>query len=387
MFALGSALDKLVRFFHNGKVCGEVYVEHGVEAEQSESGVHLALYVRADGVAELFAERGADGRSGTYDNYLLGIVYRGAYIVDFALFVQCARRADVNALPACRTGRFGKFFVERTTDIGCETAVSRADYGNVLNRFTCSDAPAAEHAFGVISYKIIGGRIGLRRRHFAPESVHIAIVFVSKFLQFAVHVPLARKAGFVMIGKQQFDSGLSGLTDSRRIGKNFHTLVNGVYARGDKTSCALDLANADTARADLVYCFHIAKRGDFNTGDLSRFEYGRSLGNAYGYIIYFKIYHDHSSLCLSDCLELTSAHTSAALHALVRIDCHRSEFVTFGGVIRTSDRTCGAQTLAQSATDTFIFIDSKSDELFANVSGTNLIYYVRFVFTSEITQR
>ena len=103
-------------------------------------------------------------------------------------------------------------------------------------------------------------------------------IFVTELLQLAVCGTYAGKALFVMCGKHQFQSRLSGLLDPGAVCTDIHALRNREYTGGNYT--AISLYNTDTAGADLILFLHEAKGGNLHSRKTGRFKDGRILRNA-----------------------------------------------------------------------------------------------------------
>ena len=48
-------VDKLMCLFHNGEVCTEIRVKYLIKSNPAQGGCHLALDIRSDRIAKLFA--------------------------------------------------------------------------------------------------------------------------------------------------------------------------------------------------------------------------------------------------------------------------------------------------------------------------------------------
>lgn len=179
---------------------GEVDVEHLVEAEHTERREHFALGIGAYGVAELFADSGADGGRGRHNDHLFGVGYRFAHVVDLLALVQRARRAHRDALTAGDAGNVREVAFERAADMRLESAAAGRDDRDLLHALARGYAAAAENTFFIVAHEIGGGVVGFGQVALALESGGVAAVFVGKRLQFAVGAAHARQAFLFMVG-------------------------------------------------------------------------------------------------------------------------------------------------------------------------------------------
>ena len=133
-----------------------------------------------------------------------------------------------------------------------------------LNLIADIDAAEASDALGIgadqrkLVVPLIFGKIGLIR---IIEDVEV----VCDRLELAVAASDAGRALAVVLGKKELDIIAAGSQGAGRIGQNLHALAALGIAGGDKTGFALDLDHADTAGADFVYFFKIAKGGNEDT--------------------------------------------------------------------------------------------------------------------------
>ena len=92
-----------------------------------------------------------------------------------------------------------------------------------------------------------------------------------------------------MSGEDKLESSLTSSANLRSVGLDLHTLGYGVYASGNKTSCAGSLNNTDTASTDLVLFFHKAEGRNFYACRTGSFKNGSALGYAYSNTVNFNI--------------------------------------------------------------------------------------------------
>jgi len=94
------SVDKLGAFFHDRQVGREVGIDDLVDAEFLERGEHLTFDVRADLIAKLFADGGADRRSDLRDNDFFRVANGAFEDFDVVFFTNGAGRARLNAFAA-----------------------------------------------------------------------------------------------------------------------------------------------------------------------------------------------------------------------------------------------------------------------------------------------
>ena len=61
--------------------------------------------------------------------------------------------------------------------------------------------------------------------------------------------------------------------------------------------------------------------------------------------------------------------------------------MSFGNVFGLVNSVDGALSFAEAATDTSVFVDDVLHKVFADVCGALLIYYVGYVFVTEVSER
>ncbi len=94
------AVQELGAFLHNGKVGCKVGVKDIVKTEVVERRGHLAGDAGTDFHAELFTQRGADGRSDLDNNAFIRVCKRAPYLVDSVRLNDGADGANGGALTA-----------------------------------------------------------------------------------------------------------------------------------------------------------------------------------------------------------------------------------------------------------------------------------------------
>ena len=94
-----------------------------------------------------------------------------------------------------------------------------------------------------------------------------------------------------MRGKNELEVEFSVLTDFFRVCEYFHSFVYGRNAGSHKTARAFDFNKAETACADLVYTFEIAKCWNIDMCCTGSFENCRAGGNGNRYSVDFYINH------------------------------------------------------------------------------------------------
>ena len=197
-------MEEFGPFFHDGKVRGVVYVEHLVESESSERGIHLAFHVAAYRHAKALAQRYSYGRSGA-DYNVLGRVSEG--LEDFlgvVLLNQGGGGAYHGALSAGYAVSLGQVAVHDAADVGLETSVVRPYYAYFLEVPAHAYAAAAEHALGVVAHQMVGGLVLLGPVVAAFVAYCVYAQFGSQSAELAVAVPGAGEAFHPVVAEYQF---------------------------------------------------------------------------------------------------------------------------------------------------------------------------------------
>ena len=140
-----------MRFLHYSKVCTEVCVKYGIEAESAKSRNHLALYGCTHRIAECLSERCSYCGSCLYNNYLFWICKCVPYLVRIVLFCKRTCRTSCYTLTARYAGSLGKIKVKRTVNACLEASVVCADYADTLELVAGGDTTAAVNALVVVT--------------------------------------------------------------------------------------------------------------------------------------------------------------------------------------------------------------------------------------------
>ena len=282
--AVLNSAEELSSLFHDGEVSCEVHVVYAVEAELLESCNHLTFCVSAGLIAEAFADRSAYGGCAADSNVLCGICDSVEDLLCVVLFVESTNGASNDTLTAVDTCCFSEILFECASDLCVVTAVNSTDRADTLELFTSSYAAAAEDTLVIIANDGNGGSIEVLMFLLCAvaEAILIALIFLSEILEFAVCGTDAGEALLLVSGKNELDIGLSCCSDLGSVCLDLHTVVNGIYASGNKAASALNFNEAETARADLVYILEVAKCGDVDVRIFAGFKYGDTCG--YGII-------------------------------------------------------------------------------------------------------
>ena len=94
-----------------------------------------------------------------------------------------------------------------------------------------------------------------------------------------------------MCGKNQLKRNLTRLLDLLRVCDDLHSLGHRIHARRNKRTRALDLDNADAARADRVDLLEVAQRRDLDAGVPRGLQDGAVLRHREGHTVDFYVYH------------------------------------------------------------------------------------------------
>ena len=97
-------------FFHNGKISGELRIEHFIEAEPPQSGNHLSCDQRTRIHPHRFSDADTNGRRCLHDHDFVGIQYFFKHFIRIVAFDNGASRAHQRALSAVGTGNIAKPF-------------------------------------------------------------------------------------------------------------------------------------------------------------------------------------------------------------------------------------------------------------------------------------
>ena len=334
--AVFQSVEEFRALFHYGEVRSEIDVEDVREAYAAECRDHFAFHVGADGITEFFAESDAYGGRHSDHNVFGGVGKRGENVVYFFTLGERSDGAHGYALSAAHAGNLGKRLFESAADVGVETSRIRAYDSDGLILFARRNAPAAKHALVVVAYDIGRGRVHDILVFDALILVPVTAEFQRKALQFAVVVARTAQAVLVVVGKDEFDGGLSAFHNLGSVGEHFHTFAHGIDAGRDQTPRPFHFAHAYAAGADGVDVFEIAKSGDFHARFLCCLQYGGALFDADGNIVYFQVDFCHSSLLYSLTIapkRQVSIHTPHLMHldgSMVNLDLISPEIAPTG---------------------------------------------------------
>ena len=298
--------EELLRFFHDGEVGAEVGVEDAVEAQAMEGGGHPAgAILLADLMAEFLGDGGTDGRSGLDDDEL-ALLEGAVDEVDFAVFGESARGADVDALAALDAGNVSEGGVLGRADNGVEATLFEAEDADSLRLFAALDAAAAEDALGGIADDARGAFVkrGLGFRAFIGTLTGTGDV--GDFEEFALTVFDALLAVFRVVGEEKFDGSATGFDGHR--GRDFdlealfgRDVGDRVDAGGEELAAAggRDFDQADAAGGKAVFAVvPVAEGGDVESAKARGLENGQVLGDGVDAAFDFDINVFHCSALL-----------------------------------------------------------------------------------------
>ena len=161
--------------------------------------------------------------------------------------------------------------------------------------FASFDTSAAKNTFGSISLDGRSEDIDGDGRFFALIHIVARADELSDVKEFALTVLVALLTIFIVVGKKKFNGTSSRFHRLGRGNGYFHSFVDGVNARSDKSSRAGCLYKADSARASGTFAvIESAKRGNLVTAGFRRFEYGHTGFDFVRYAFDFNIYFSHS---------------------------------------------------------------------------------------------
>ena len=288
-------------FFHDGKVGGEVGVEHIVEAEAAEGGRELAGYDGAGLIAEFLAEGDADGGRGLRDNDLVRVAEVVEETVRVVALGQGAGRAHRDALAAVGAVRLGEHAVEGRGDGGVEAAADGAEHAHRLDIVAHAFAAAAEDAL----VHVAGDGDGLLVLALGLLALvgHLADVEArDEFLELAVVALGAGEAVVRVVGEDELGDGLAGAHDAGGVGLDDHAFRDHGGAGRGQVAAAFDLDDADAAGSRGVLDagaleVDVTERGNGNPHGSGRIEDGGSFCDAHRAAVDSQVDHIFHRAC------------------------------------------------------------------------------------------
>ena len=282
--------QELAALLHDREVGGEVRVEDVIEAHDVQRGGKTLdrRFLRLH--AERLAPCGADRRRDLHDGDLVRILQGRQHAVGIVALLQGADRAMRDALAAQRALGFLQMI-----DLGNVHGRHRAGVDHVphvgrLHMVADLNAAHALDALAVIAHKREAGvRLVLRNLLFKRQLGDIEIV--RNRLELAVAAADAGRAVGVMLGEDQLHVRLAGFARLFAVGLDDHALGDRVVAGREQAIEALDLDNADTARADLVQLLPVAQRRDIDAGQTGGFQNRGAFGYLYLHAVNRYVYH------------------------------------------------------------------------------------------------
>ena len=201
--------DKFRCFLHDCEVSSAVNVKHFVKTAKVKCAYHLAFYVCANWVTKFFAKSSANGWCRANNNVLSRVCKCLSNTSEFVLFYKCASWANCDTLTTTDTWCVCKVHIKCCADVSSKTTFVSADNANCLCLVANGNTSTAKDALCVVTDEVLCGSILWFFVHLTCKSVAVTVVFVGKFLQFAVCVTVAGKTIFLVVGKDQFQCSLA----------------------------------------------------------------------------------------------------------------------------------------------------------------------------------
>ena len=296
------AANEFVAFFHDGKVGGEVRVEHFVKTESAETGDQFARDRRAGLEAEFLTDCDADGGGRADDDGLGRIVDGVPDFLDIADTGDGTDGAGVDALTAERAGRVGERDHAGGTDLRGEAAADARQGADGLDLIADGFATAAHDALGEVAHDGFAGVVDVEFVGFAFEFDIADAEFGSESLEFAVLVLRAGQAVFRVVGEHELENRAAGVEGALGVRPDFDAVIRDRRrAGGDENRARADagsLDEADTAGRGLVgnaaaEIFAVAKGGDVDIQFLRGFKNGGAGGDGNLLAVDFYCYVTH----------------------------------------------------------------------------------------------
>ena len=158
------------------------------------------------------------------------------------------------------------------SDVGVESAVVCTDYADTLHILTYSYAAAAKDTLIVVTNEECCGGIERIVYTLTLEVACIAAVLVCEGLKLTAGGTGAGETLLLVVGKNKLEVGLSCSENLGSVGVDLHSVVNGIYASGNKSASAYNFNEAEAARADFVDILKVAESGNFYSGILRSLE-------------------------------------------------------------------------------------------------------------------
>ncbi len=260
---LVETLDELGAFLDDGEVSREVGVEHVVEADAPQRGVHL----EGDRRAGLQAEQLAHGRAGRGrrldDDVLGGVVQSLPDVVGLVLGVQGADRAAVHALAAVDADDGTERHVLEGLDGDLVAAADGLEHPDFLDVDAGAHAPAAADALVHVAHHGVARVVRLGQRLLRVTEGELGdAVLLGERLQLAVAVAHAAGALAVVLAQQKLQHVPARLADLAVMRVDLHLIDDREGAGRLQRALTLHLHDADAAHAGHVQVRVVAQRGD-----------------------------------------------------------------------------------------------------------------------------
>ena len=229
---------------------------------------------------------------------LCGIAYSFQNLRSIVLLIESSHRASYDTLTAVDAGRLTERKIEGRSDLCVVTAVNGADGTDFLEIGAGSYTATAKDTLVVIADD--SGRGSVKRLFFllcCREVIFVTAEVACELLKLAVGGTDAGEALLLVSGKNELDVHLAGCSYLLGVCEHLHTLVYGVYAGGNETSCSLNLNKAKAASADLIDILEIAECGNFDSCILCSLKHCDTGGNGIVRAVDLYIYHIHVLFC------------------------------------------------------------------------------------------
>ena len=277
---LVEAQDELGALLDDGEVGGEVRVEHAVEADAPQGGVHLEGDRRAGLEAEELAHGRSRRRRRLDDDVLVGIVDGRPDIVRLVLGVERPGGAAVDALAAVDAGGVEQGQLGEGLDRGRVAAPDRLEHADLLEVDAGAHAAAAADALVHVAHHGVARQVGLGHRRVGMAEGELGdAVLLGQRLQLAVAVAHAAVALAVVLAEQELEHVPASQPHAAAVRVDAHLVGHGEGARGLQEALPLDLDDADAAHAGDVEVRMVAQRRDADARSLGSLQDGRPEGD------------------------------------------------------------------------------------------------------------
>ena len=257
--------DELVGLFDDGQVGGKARVVDGLEAHPLEGRHDPADLHAARRHAERFAQRHANGRRDLGHDRFLRVVQRLPDLFDFQARRQGPGGANRRAETAVHALNVFEVLAEGGNDAGRRAAEGKVDHAHPLDLFAGPHAVAAQDALVRIADQRDAGIID-RLRFVGGAKPHVVDSQAARqILKLAVGALGTGRAILLVVGQDQFQGDFPQLPDLVGVRANAQAGFRQRRATGHHAA-ALDIDQAEPARAVDAQLRVVAEGGDFNPG-------------------------------------------------------------------------------------------------------------------------